>query len=437
MDFFLKKLYGNENNCYNSDNGVPQGAAESTIEKRRIIMLKGKTVVLGVTGSIAAYKMANVASMLVKLHADVHVIMTQNACQFITPVTFETLTGNKCMVDTFDRNFQFHVAHVSIAKKADVLLIAPASANVIGKLANGIADDMLTTTAMACTCKTIIAPAMNTNMYHNPILQDNLKKLEGYGYEIIAPEKGLLACRDIGDGKMPSEDVLIGHIVREIAYEKDLAGMKVIVTAGPTQESVDPVRYITNHSTGKMGYELAKAAMLRGAEVTLVSGVTALERPMFVDFVQVKSAGDMFEAMKARFLDNDIIIKAAAVADYKPKNYNDEKTKKKDGDMSIELDRTQDILKYMGEHRREGQFYCGFSMETQNMLENSRVKLDKKNIDMVVANNLKIAGSGFGTDTNVVTMISKQEEIELELLTKEEVAHKILDEILKLKALKG
>ncbi len=437
MDFFLKKLYGNENNCYNSDNSVPQGAAESTIEKRRIIMLKGKTVVLGVTGSIAAYKMANVASMLVKMGADVHVIMTQNACQFITPVTFETLTGNKCMVDTFDRNFQFHVAHVSIAKKADVLLIAPASANVIGKLANGIADDMLTTTAMACTCKTIIAPAMNTNMYHNPILQDNLKKLEGYGYEIIAPEKGLLACRDIGDGKMPSEDVLVGHIVREIAYEKDLAGMKVIVTAGPTQESIDPVRYITNHSTGKMGYELAKAAMLRGADVTLVSGVTMLEKPLFVDFVQVTSAGDMFEAMKARFLDNDIIVKAAAVADYKPKNYNDEKTKKKDGDMSIELDRTQDILKYMGEHRREGQFYCGFSMETQNMLENSRVKLDKKNIDMVVANNLKVAGSGFGTDTNVVTMISKQEEIELELLTKEEVAHKILDEILKLKALKG
>ena len=396
-------------------------------------MLKGKTVVLGVTGSIAAYKMANVASMLVKMNADVHVIMTQNACQFITPVTFETLTGNKCMVDTFDRNFQFHVAHVSIAKKADVLLIAPASANVIGKLANGIADDMLTTTAMACTCKTIIAPAMNTNMYHNPILQDNLKKLEGYGFEVIAPDKGVLACRDVGDGKMPSEDVLVAHIVKEIAYEKDLAGMKVIVTAGPTQESVDPVRYITNHSTGKMGYELAKAAMLRGAEVTLVSGVTSLAKPLFVDYVQVKSAGDMFEAMKERFLDNDIIIKAAAVADYKPKNYNDEKTKKKDGDMSIELDRTQDILKYMGEHRREGQFYCGFSMETQNMLENSRVKLTKKNIDMVVANNLTVAGSGFGTDTNVVTMISKEEEIELELLTKEEVAHKILDQILKLK----
>ena len=400
-------------------------------------MLKGKTVVLGVTGSIAAYKMANVASMLVKLHADVHVIMTENACQFITPVTFETLTGNKCMVDTFDRNFQFHVAHISIAKKADVLLVAPASANVIGKLANGIADDMLTTTAMACTCQKIVAPAMNTNMYHNPILQDNLKKLEGYGFTVIAPEKGLLACRDIGDGKMPSEDVLVGHILREIAHEKDLAGMKVIVTAGPTQESVDPVRYITNHSTGKMGYELAKAAMLRGAEVTLVSGVTNLEPPMFVDYVQVKSAGDMFEAMKSRFLDNDIIIKAAAVADYKPKSYSDEKTKKKDGEMSIELDRTQDILKYLGEHRREGQFYCGFSMETQNMLENSRVKLDKKNIDMVVANNLKIAGSGFGPDTNVVTMISTEEEIQLELLSKAEVAHKILDEILKLKAIKG
>ena len=289
-------------------------------------MLKGKTVVLGVTGSIAAYKMANVASMLVKMHADVHVIMTQNACQFITPVTFETLTGNKCMVDTFDRNFQFHVAHVSIAKKADVVLVAPASANVIGKLANGIADDMLTTTVMACTCKIIVAPAMNTNMYHNPILQDNLKKLAGYGYEIIAPAKGMLACRDEGDGKMPSEDVLVNYIVREIAYEKDLTGMKVIVTAGPTQESVDPVRYITNHSTGKMGYELAKAAMLRGAEVTLVSGVSSLAKPMFIDFVQVRSAADMFEAMKARFLDNDIIIKAAAVADYTPASYNEEKT---------------------------------------------------------------------------------------------------------------
>ncbi len=395
-------------------------------------MLRGKTVVLGITGSIAAYKMANVASMLVKLGAEVHVIMTQNATQFITPITFETLTGNKCMVDTFDRNFRFHVAHVSIAKKADILLVAPASANVIGKLANGIADDMLTTTAMACTCKTLLAPAMNTNMYHNAVLQDNLKRLAGYGYAIIPPESGVLACRDIGDGKMPSEEVLVAHILKEIAYQKDLAGKKVIVTAGPTQESVDPVRYITNHSTGKMGYELAKAAMLRGAEVTLVSGVTSLAKPLFVDFVQVRSAEDMFEAMKARFLDNDIIIKAAAVADYKPKNYNTEKTKKKDDDMSIELCRTQDILKYMGEHRREGQFYCGFSMETENMLENSRAKLTKKNIDMVVANNLKVAGSGFGTDTNVVTMISKTEEIELELLTKEEVAHRILDEILKL-----
>ena len=392
-------------------------------------MLKGKTVVLGVTGSIAAYKMANVASMLVKLHADVHVIMTENACQFITPVTFETLTGNKCMVDTFDRNFQFHVAHISIAKKADVLLVAPASANVIGKLANGIADDMLTTTAMACTCQKIVAPAMNTNMYHNPILQDNLKKLEGYGFTVIAPEKGLLACRDIGDGKMPSEDVLVGHILREIAHEKDLAGMKVIVTAGPTQESVDPVRYITNHSTGKMGYELAKAAMLRGAEVTLVSGVTNLEPPMFVDYVQVKSAGDMFEAMKSRFLDNDIIIKAAAVADYKPKSYSDEKTKKKDGEMSIELDRTQDILKYLGEHRREGQFYCGFSRETQNMLENSRAKLAKKNVDMIVANSLRTAGAGFGTDTNLVTVITKDGAEELELMSKDQVAHELLNRI--------
>ncbi|WP_417018126.1 bifunctional phosphopantothenoylcysteine decarboxylase/phosphopantothenate--cysteine ligase CoaBC [Anaerotignum sp.] len=396
-------------------------------------MLKGKTVILGVTGSIAAYKMANVASMLVKMECDVHVIMTENATHFITPITFETLTGNKCLVDTFDRNFQFHVAHVSLAKKADVVLIAPASANVIGKLANGIADDMLTTTVMACTCKKIIAPAMNTNMYHNPIVQDNLKKLQAYDYEVIQPDSGMLACRDVGDGKMPKEEVLVGYILREIAYEKDLKGMKVIVTAGPTQESIDPVRYITNHSTGKMGYEIAKAAMLRGAEVTLVSGVTALERPVFVDYVQVVSAEDMFQAMKARFLDNDIIIKSAAVADYKPKTVADDKMKKKDGEMSIELDRTHDILKYMGEHRREGQFYCGFSMETQNMLENSRVKLDKKNIDLVIANNLKVAGSGFGTDTNVVTMISKQEEIQLELLTKEEVAHKILDEILKLK----
>lgn len=395
------------------------------------MLLKGKTVVLGVTGSIAAYKMAKVASMLVKMECDVHVIMTENATHFITPITFETLTGNKCLVDTFDRNFQFHVTHISLAKKADLFLIAPASANVIGKLACGIADDMLTTTVMACTAKKIIAPAMNTNMYHNPIVQDNLKKLSSYGFEVVQPESGLLACRDVGDGKMPKEEVLVSYVLREIACEKDLAGQKVIITAGPTQESIDPVRYITNHSTGKMGYELAKAAMLRGAEVTLVSGVTALEKPPFVNFIQVKSAGDMFEAMRERFLENDIIIKSAAVADYKPKTVADDKMKKNDGNMSIELDRTQDILKYMGEHRREGQFFCGFSMETQNMLENSRVKLEKKNIDMIVANNLKVAGSGFGTDTNVVTMISKEEEVQLELLTKEMVAHKIIDEILK------
>ena len=397
------------------------------------MLLKGKTVVLGVTGSIAAYKMANVASMLVKLECDVHVIMTENATHFITPITFETLTGNKCLVDTFDRNFQFHVAHVSLAKKADLLLIAPASANVIGKIACGIADDMLTTTTMACSGKKMIAPAMNTNMFHNPILQDNLKKLAAFGYEIIQPESGVLACKDSGEGKLPKEEVLVAHILREIAYEKDLAGQKVIVTAGPTQESIDPVRYITNHSTGKMGYELAKAAMLRGAEVTLVSGVTALEKPLFVNFIQIKSAADMFETMKEHFLENDIIIKAAAVADYKPKTVADDKMKKKDGEMAIELDRTQDILKYMGEHRKEGQFLCGFSMETQNMLENSRIKLEKKNIDMIVANNLKVAGSGFGTDTNVVTMISKEEEVQLELLTKEMVAHNIIDEILKLK----
>ncbi len=400
-------------------------------------MLKDKTVLLGVTGSIAAYKMANVASMLVKQGCDVHVLMTKNATNFITPITFETLTGNKCLVDTFDRNFQFQVAHVSLAKKADVVLVAPASADVIGKMANGIADDMLTTTVMACTCKVLVAPAMNTNMYHNPIVQDNLKKLAGYGYEIIQPEKGLLACRDVGDGKMPSEDVLVGYILREIAYEKDMQGLKVIVTAGPTQESIDPVRYITNHSTGKMGYEIAKAAMLRGAEVTLVSGVTTQKPPMFVEVVPVVSAVDMFEAMKERFLDNDIIVKSAAVADYKPKNVAEDKVKKKDGDMTIELDRNPDILQYMGTHRREGQFYCGFSMETQNMLENSRVKLDKKNIDLVIANNLKVAGSGFGTDTNVVTMISHEEEVQLELLTKEEVAHQVLDEIMKLRGMKA
>ncbi len=399
-------------------------------------MLKGKTVVLGVTGSIAAYKMANVASMLVKMNCDVHVIMTQNATHFITPITFETLTGNKCMVDTFDRNFQFHVSHISLAKKADVLLIAPASANVIAKLAHGLADDMLTTTALACTCKKIIAPAMNTNMYHNSIVQENLKLLGKYDFEIIAPAKGLLACGDIGDGKMPEEEILVNYIMREIAREKDMMGFKVLVTAGPTQESIDPVRYITNHSTGKMGYEVARACMLRGADVTLVSGVTSLDAPPFVKKIDVKSAKDMFEAVEKCFLEQDIIIKSAAVADYKPCNVSDNKMKKTDGEMSIPLDRTIDILKYMGEHRKEGQFYCGFSMETQNMLENSRVKLDKKNIDLIVANNLKVAGSGFGTDTNVVTLISKEEEIQLDLMSKEEVAHRLLDEILRLREIK-
>ena len=393
-------------------------------------MLKGKTVVLGVTGSIAAYKMANVASMLVKLHADVHVIMTENACQFITPVTFETLTGNKCMVDTFDRNFQFHVAHISIAKKADVFLVAPASANVIGKLANGIADDMLTTTAMACTCQKIVAPAMNTNMYHNPILQDNLKKLEGYGFTVIAPEKGLLACRDIGDGKMPSEDVLVGHILREIAHEKDLAGMKVIVTAGPTQEAIDPVRYISNHSTGKMGYALAKNAMLRGAEVTLIAGPTNLPDVPFVKMVHITSAQDMYEAVTEAAKESDIIVKAAAVADYRPASVSDEKIKKSDGEMSIALERTKDIIGTLGAMENKP-FLCGFSMETQNVLENSRKKLEKKNLDMVIANNLKVDGAGFGTDTNVITMITKTDCTEFPKMSKFEVAGCIFDAILK------
>lgn len=393
------------------------------------MLLKGKTVVLGVTGSIAAYKMANVASMLVKQGCDVHVIMTKNATEFIAPLTFETLTQNKCLIDTFDRDFKFDVAHISLAKKADLVLIAPASANVIGKITGGIADDMLTTTVMACQCPVLIAPAMNTNMYNNPIVQDNIQRLKRYGYRFVAPTVGMLACKDLGEGKLASEEVLVAHIEHQLAFEKDFRGLKMIVTAGPTQEKIDPVRYITNHSTGKMGYELARAASLRGAEVTLISGVSALPQPPFVNFVQVKSAGEMFDAVEQRFLQNDIIIKAAAVADYKPKHVADEKTKKKDGDMSIELERTQDILQYLGNNRREGQFLCGFSMETENMLENSRAKLYKKNIDMIVANNLKVAGSGFATDTNIVTIISHEKDVELELLSKSEVAHRILDEI--------
>ena len=394
-------------------------------------MLKNKCIVLGVTGSIAAYKIANLASALVKLHAEVHVIMTRNATNFINPIAFETLTGNKCLVDTFDRNFQFHVEHVALAKKADIFLVAPASANVIGKIANGIADDMLTTTIMAAKCKKLISPAMNTNMFENPILQDNLKKLEHYGYEIIDPASGYLACGDTGAGKMPEPTVLLQYILRELAHEKDLAGKRVLVTAGPTREAIDPVRFISNHSTGKMGYAIAENAMRRGAQVTLVSGPVALEPPMFVDVVRVVSAADMAEAVISRAADQDIIIKTAAVADYRPARVAAEKIKKQDGvdDSKILLERTQDILSYLGAHRREGQFICGFSMETENMLENSRKKLAKKKVDMIVANNLRVAGAGFGTDTNVVTMITKNDCRELELMSKADVAGVILDYI--------
>ena len=394
-------------------------------------MLRGKTVVLGVTGSIAAYKMANVASMLVKRGCEVHVVMTKNATHFINPIAFESLTNTKCLVETFDRNFQFHVAHVSLTDKADVILIAPASANVIGKIAGGIADDMLTTTVMACQKPVIIAPAMNTKMYENPILQDNLDKLRRFGYEIIEPASGHLACGTSGAGKMPSEEVLVSHIERCISKEKDLKGKKVLVTAGPTVESIDPVRYISNHSSGRMGYAIAKAAMLRGAEVTLVSGPTSLEPPMFVDTVNIRSAADMYEAVMERRDEQDIIIKAAAVADYTPAEVSNEKVKKKDDEMRIPLTRTKDILKALGENRKDGQFLCGFSMETQNMLENSRAKLKKKNIDMIVANNLKEEGAGFKTDTNVVTLITEKEELPLPLMSKDEVADHLLDFILK------
>ena len=392
--------------------------------------LEGKTVLLGVTGSIAAYKIAYLASALKKCRADVHVLMTENATNFINPITFETLTGNKCLVDTFDRNFQFQVEHVSIAKKADVVMIAPASANVIGKLAHGIADDMLTTTIMACKCKKFISPAMNTNMFENPVVQDNLKILEHYGYEVIAPASGYLACGDTGAGKMPEPDTLLAYIEREIACKKDLKGKKILVTAGPTQESIDPVRYITNHSSGKMGYAIAKAAMLRGADVTLVSGRTAVEPPMFVNLVPVVTAKDMYEAVTSVSDEQDIIIKAAAVADYRPAKVSAEKVKKSDGQMSIELERTDDILKYLGEHRRDGQFLCGFSMETQNVIGNSRAKLIKKNLDMVAANNVKVEGAGFQGDTNVLTLITQDEEVSLPLMSKEDAALEILDKIL-------
>lgn len=391
-------------------------------------MLQGKTVVLGVTGSIAAYKIANLASMLGKLHADVHVLMTENATKFIHPITFETLTGHKCLIDTFDRNFQYNVEHVALAKQADVVLVAPASANVIGKLANGIADDMLTTTVMACPCKKIIAPAMNTNMFENPIVQDNLDKLRRFDYEIIAPAVGYLACRDVGAGKLPDEQLLLDYILREIRFDKkDLADKRVLVTAGPTVEAIDPVRYISNHSTGKMGYALARIAAQRGAEVTLVSGPVAIEPPAFVEVVSVVSAQDMFEAVTGRAKEQDIIIKAAAVADYTPETVATEKIKKTDGAGAIALKRTRDILGYLGEHRASGQLLCGFSMETENVLENSRKKLEKKQVDMIVANNLREEGAGFGVDTNVVTLITKHGARELPQMSKEQVASAILD----------
>ena len=387
-------------------------------------MLKGKTVLLGITGSIAAYKIAYLASALHKLHADVHVLMTENATNFINPITFETLTGNKCLVDTFDRNFQFQVEHVSIAKKADVVMIAPASANVIGKLANGLADDMLTTTVMACRCQKILAPAMNTAMYENPVVQDNIRKLKNYGYEVITPASGYLACGDTGAGKMPEPETLLEYILKEAAFQKDLAGKKLLVTAGPTQEAIDPVRCLTNHSSGKMGYAIAKMAMLRGAEVTLVSGPTAIEPPLFVKVIPVTSARDMFEAVTGLSHEQDIIIKAAAVADYRPKQVS------KDDQASIELERTDDILKYLGQHKKQGQFLCGFSMETRDMIRNSRAKLEKKNLDMVAANNLKVEGAGFQGDTNVLTLITQDEEVSLPLMSKEDAALKILDKIL-------
>lgn len=393
-------------------------------------ILKNKTVVLGVTGSIAAYKIANLASSLVKKGANVHVIMTKNATNFINPITFETLTGNKCLVDTFDRNFEFSVEHVSLAKQADIFMVAPASANVIGKIANGIADDMLTTTIMACKCHKVISPAMNTNMFENPIVQDNLEKLKKYGYEVINPASGYLACGDTGAGKMPEPTVLESYIMKNIAMEKDMAGKKVLITAGPTMEAIDPVRFISNHSTGKMGYALAKIAMERGAEVTLVTGKTYIEKPDFVKIVDVKSAKEMFDAVDKEFDSQDIIIMSAAVADYRPKTVADEKIKKKDGESTIELERTDDILGTMSK-RKKNQFLCGFSMETEHMVENSKKKLEKKNLDMICANNLKVEGAGFGTDTNVVTLITKENETQLPIMSKEQVANEILTEIIK------
>lgn len=396
-------------------------------------MLKGKTVLLGVSGGIAAYKMPNLARMLIKAGAEVHVIMTKNACEFITPFTFETLTKHKCIVDTFDKNFEYSVEHVSLAKKADLLIIAPATADVIAKLACGIADDMLTTTALACNCPKIIAPAMNTNMYSNPITFDNIQKLKHYGYEEIPPESGMLANGDIGNGRLPNESLLFDYILKTIALLHDMDGMRVLVTAGATCESIDPVRYITNHSTGKMGAALAKRAMLRGAKVTLIAGKTECELPNFVDVIKVKSAEDMYNAVRAYAYKQDIIIKAAAVADYTPKIVAEQKIKKNDGDMTIELVRTKDILKSLGEFKREGQLICGFSMETENLLENSRKKLKKKNADMIVANSISDKGAGFGVDTNIVTIITESDELSLGLLSKDAVADEILTKLIAMK----
>ena len=393
-------------------------------------MLAGKTVLLGISGGIAAYKIPNLVSRLVQMHARVHVIMTKNATNFVTPIAIETLTGNKVMVDTFDRNFEFYVEHVAVADQADVVLIAPATANVISKLAHGVADDMLTTTMLACKCKKYISPSMNTAMYENPILQDNLKTLEKYGYEIIDPANGHLACGTSGKGKMPEPNTLLQYILKEIAYDKDLAGRKVLVTAGPTQEALDPVRYITNHSSGKMGYAIARNAMLRGAEVTLVSGPVAIEPPMFVDVVPVVSAKDMFDAVTSRAADQDIIIKAAAVADYRPATVAENKIKKNDQAMSVDLEKTDDILKYLGEHKRPGQFLCGFSMETENVISNSRAKLEKKNLDMIAANSLREAGAGFGTETNVLTLITQESEDHLDLMSKDDASKALLNKIL-------
>ena len=396
--------------------------------------LKDKTILLGVSGGIAAYKSASLASMLVKKGADVRVIMTKNAVNFINPITFESLTGHKCIIDTFDRNFEFKVEHVALAQKADVIMVAPATANVIAKLAHGLADDMLTTTILASKAPKIVAPAMNTGMYENPVTQDNLSALKQYGMEVITPAEGYLACGDIGSGKMPEPEVLCEYILRRCACRKDMAGMKVLVTAGPTQEAIDPVRYISNHSSGKMGYSVARACMLRGAEVTLVTGKTALAAPMFVDVVPVISAREMYDAVISRSSDMDIIIKAAAVADYRPQYTASEKMKKSDSDLSISLERTDDILKYLGDHKKPGQFLCGFSMETENMLENSTKKLYKKNLDMIVANNLKMQGAGFGTDTNIITMITKNDVTELPIMEKKEAAFRILDKILSMRS---